>query len=77
MFVCLFEEKKIIIVRVRFFSVLTKLAATANKGEGYEVYDVDADDADGDAVFYTMSTTPNTNLFDIGYSECLTQSSSG
>ena len=60
-----------------FLSVQLKIVATANKGEGDEVYDVDVDDSDGDAVFYAMSTAPNTDLFDIGYSDYLTQSSIG
>ena len=34
------------------------------------IYDVNADDVDGDPVFYSMSTIPCTDLFEIGYGRC-------
>nr|KAG5696675.1 hypothetical protein BaRGS_012044 [Batillaria attramentaria] len=44
-----------------------KVTATKTRNFGYEVYDVNAADLDGDPIYYTMSTDPDTGLFDIGY----------
>lgn len=40
---------------------------TNNKKAGAPIYDLNATDADGDSVFYTMTSTPASSNFQIGY----------
>ena len=52
-------------------SVTTEVKPATVMGMGDLIYDVNADDVDDDAVFYSMTTDPSTDLFEIGYGERL------
>ena len=60
-----------------FLSGTKQVSGATGKRAGDLVYDVDALDSDGDAVLYTLTTDPQSDLFEIGHSECLTQGSAG
>ena len=54
-----------------FLSGTKQVSAASGKRAGDLIYDVDAQDKDGDAVLYTLTTDPQSDLFEIGHSECL------
>ncbi|XP_076456453.1 uncharacterized protein LOC143290816 [Babylonia areolata] len=43
--------------------------STELKREGDEIYDVNGEDEEGDAIFYTMTTAPDNGYFEIGYAD--------